>query len=951
MVYMVFRRNCFNATHVALLFLLSVLSSIANAQDGVLGWDKRVVHGTLNNGFRYYLFDSRQEKDAPEGLTLANLVVLSGAIDEEKDQLGVAHMLEHMVFHESDGLPNGVRQAFTDMGFKQGRDFNAMTNSENTRYMVNLRDSTSERLNSVLDVYQQIAFHAQIKASSLDKERLIIQEEWRGKLSHRSRINEDKKALLRVGSLYPERPVIGTQASIKNTPAEKLQAFYNDWYAPNNMALVLFSPMDMKVLEPQIKRTFGGEPARVLPSRHPKDPVLDDQLKIGQLNDTGSKVNRVAFLYRFKSESDGSDESRRSGLVNYMTRNLLTQQIRRQRDVLPEHVRVLSSTKGSVSPNVAILGFSVNVDKGFHVLGLQSLIQELVRINTHGFSQADFDQMYKKVVDTAERNKTAAKSRGTIWSVKMVEAVTSDKLVHDPEESNDRILRLVQSISLADVNARLDQWLSSPDRILYTQAVGGKDVNLGSMKDVEAIFDTMKKRHLAPLEIEQEVTEKRLPKVTQTGSVTLINRGEELGISNWSLSNGDKLTLLDPRVFAEKYHSVSPEETELSSYFSAVSGAGYHVATGSTWAEQIAVQMSEATGVYGWTDEEFQKWRRKHTLSLSSKQKAQSLAYRGSIDDDKLAKLLAVYRVNQVSPKINSDVYDNVMASLKRNAGINVERPVEVFSKRLATARFGDTDLAPTLPILESLTHEKLEATRQKQVALPVHYFMVSRLPEGEITRLASRYLAGIPRNTAAYSESDYEMTSVLQRAGESTVDVSLNTEPKAEYRLYAYQSLPWTPIAAVQLTYLGERLETQLKQRLRSEVQGVYSVRVGLELNKDTNRAELKIQYSSSPARLDDLAKMTETVLAELPDIVTQDWVTDIHAAFTDIEQNRLKNALDSTLLHRLELSETLYGDARYLHEMDALTSGLTQSKLKDVAMTLTFKDRVTGLYRPLAE
>tara|TARA_R110001632_G_scaffold44289_3_gene112750 strand:- start:11928 stop:13886 length:1959 start_codon:yes stop_codon:yes gene_type:complete len=260
-------------------------------------------------------------------------------------------------------------------------------------------------------------------------------------------------------------------------------------------------------------------------------------------------------------------------------------------------------------------------------------------------------------------------------------------------------------------------------------------------------------------------------------------------------------------------------------------------------------------------------------------------------------------------------------------------------------------DLAPTLPILESLTHEKLEATRQKQVALPVHYFMVSRLPEGEITRLASRYLAGIPRNTAAYSESDYEMTSVLQLAGKSTVDVSLNTEPKAEYRLYAYQSLPWTPIAAVQLTYLGERLETQLKQRLRSEVQGVYSVRVGLELNKDTNRAELKIQYSSSPARLDDLAKMTETVLAELPDIVTQDWVTDIHAAFTDIEQNRLKNALDSTLLHRLELSETLYGDARYLHEMDALTSGLTQSKLKDVAMALTFKDRVTGLYRPLAE
>jgi len=56
------------------------------------------------------------------------------------------------------------------------------TNSENTRYMVNLRDSTSERLNSdVADVYQPDCVSTLNQASSLDKERLIIQEEWRGK--------------------------------------------------------------------------------------------------------------------------------------------------------------------------------------------------------------------------------------------------------------------------------------------------------------------------------------------------------------------------------------------------------------------------------------------------------------------------------------------------------------------------------------------------------------------------------------------------------------------------------------------------------------------------------------------------------------------------------------------------------------------------------------------------
>lgn len=927
--------------------VMFTLQAFANDDEG-LPWDKRVVHGTLDNGFQYYLFDSRQEKDAPEGLTLANLVVLSGAIDEKENQLGVAHMVEHMVFHESAGLPNGTRQALLDMGFKQGRDFNAMTNSENTRYMVNLRNTTPERLHRVLDVYQQMAFHADIRATSLDKERLIIQEEWRGKLSHRARVNDEKKALLRVGSLYPERPVIGTQDTIKHTPAEQLRAFYRDWYAPNNMALVIYAPVDSHALEAQIKSVFSAEPRRTLPERHPKDPILDDLLKMGQLRDAGSKTNQVAFLYRFGSESFDTDEGRRDGLIDYMTRNLLTEQIRRQRDVLPEHVRALSSTKGTVSPNVAILGFSVNVDDGFHLLGLASLMKEIERIKTHGFLPQDFDKVYKKVVDTAEANKDAAKSRGTIWAVKMVDAVTSGKKLQDPVLSNDRVLRLVRSISLDDVNARLRQWLSAPDRILYTQAVGGKSVDIGSVESVEAMFDTINKQDLTPLEEEKVVAEKMLPVVTQSGSLALMSREETVGVSHWSLSNGDQLTLLDPSVLAGRYQ-IEASEDDSKSYFTALSAAGYNVTQGSTWAEQIAVQLSDATGIYGWSDEEYAQWRRDQKAFLSTKQKAQSLTYRGATDDEAFEKLLAVYRVNQVTPKIDATVYESVMESLKRSLNIEVVRPLEVFTKRMAQARFGQKEVSPSLTDLTSLSLETLEQTRKKQVALPVHYFIVSRLPEAEMTELAARYLATIPRDISAYRASDYETLPVLQSSGESVVDMALNTEPKAEYRMYAYQSMPWSPIAALQLTYLGERLEAELKQRLRSEAQGVYSVRVGLELNKDSHRAELSIQYSSAPERLNDLAAMTNKALSELPEMVTAAWVDEIQDAFVDVEENRLEKDFDGTLAHRLELSETLYGDARYLDEMDQLTSGLTLENLKKRVDTLTFSDRVTGFYRPL--
>lgn len=123
----------------ALLCLLA-MPLLAN-EVGELSWDKRIVRGTLDNGFQYYIFDSRQESDYPEQLTMATLLVKAGAMDEEQDQLGVAHMVEHMVFHETRDFPQGARGALTELGLKQGRDFNAMTNSENTRYMINLKAS------------------------------------------------------------------------------------------------------------------------------------------------------------------------------------------------------------------------------------------------------------------------------------------------------------------------------------------------------------------------------------------------------------------------------------------------------------------------------------------------------------------------------------------------------------------------------------------------------------------------------------------------------------------------------------------------------------------------------------------------------------------------------------------------------------------------------------------
>ncbi len=936
---------------LSVLFCLLVQPILANEQ-GEMSWDKRIVRGTLDNGFQYYIFDSRQEADYPKQLTMATLLVKAGAMDEEQDQLGVAHMVEHMVFHESGDYPQGVRSALTELGLKQGRDFNAMTNSENTRYMINLKKTNDKSLSAMLKIYQQMAFYAQIKDDSLSKERLVIEEEWRKKLSPRTRINEEKKALLRVGSLYPERPVIGTQTSIKNTPVERLQAFYKGWYQPSNMALILYTPSNPELIAEQIERLFGQTESLPLPPRHEKDPRLGDELKIGELTDAGSKINRVAYLLRYENRYENSLQGRRNGLISYMARSLLTQQVRRQSVQLKDKVRSFSSTKGSVSPNVDIFGFSVNVDAGFHAQGVSVLASELAAIQQQGFYQADFDAIRQKVMKTVETNKQASQQRGSLWSMKILDAVATDKVLADPEISNNQVLDLLPTIHLEDVNQRMRDWLNSADRILYTQAVGGGKVDLGNADTIEKLFSKALQITHKPLQKAVQVADKALPENVSRGEYRLVSRDTQLGLSEWQLLNGDLLTLLDPTVLAERYADIYQPAEESVSYFSAYSKAGYQVLGGNHWAEQIALQLSEATGVYGWTQEELTKWRQANKINLSVKQKAQSVFYRGNSTDINFDTLLAYYHESQSLPNIDQSVYQDAMKGLLRNAKVDVVRVSEAFAREVAKTRFGDEqELLPSVAALEQLSFATLNQAREQQIALPVRYFIVSSLEEQVLLQSVAKHLASIPRAATKAATHKRRTHPVLQTAGERRVDLSINETPKAEFRLYAYQDMTWSPTLALQLLYLGERMEEVLKRQLRDKVQGVYSVRVGLELNRESNRAELSVQFSSDPQRVDALAAQTEQILANLPALITPQWVSETQLAFADVETNRLKNSFRSTLVHRLELSYVKFDDARYLEDMATLDESLTLSRFQQLVDSLQFENKVVAFLRPKAD
>lgn len=143
-------------------------------------FDPNIERGTLDNGLRYYLLTNRHPKDR----LYIRLVVNAGSMNEDEDQRGVAHIVEHMAFNGTKRfLENTVIQALETLGMKFARDINAFTDFENTVYTLNLSRNDPQKLALAFDVINEWMNHLTILPQDLDAERGIVLEEVWARLS------------------------------------------------------------------------------------------------------------------------------------------------------------------------------------------------------------------------------------------------------------------------------------------------------------------------------------------------------------------------------------------------------------------------------------------------------------------------------------------------------------------------------------------------------------------------------------------------------------------------------------------------------------------------------------------------------------------------------------------------------------------------------------------------
>ena len=190
----------------------------------------------LPNGLTYFV----RQNSRPAKRVSLRLAVKAGSLFEADDQQGLAHLIEHMAFNGSAHFkPGELVSYFESVGARLGPHVNAYTSFDETVYMLDLPSDKPEVVEKALTALADFAGGLTLIQEEVDKERGVVIEEWRGGLGAGSRIRDKQFPMLFYDSRYAERLPIGKPDIIRNAPVARLRAFYDTWYRPERMAVIV----------------------------------------------------------------------------------------------------------------------------------------------------------------------------------------------------------------------------------------------------------------------------------------------------------------------------------------------------------------------------------------------------------------------------------------------------------------------------------------------------------------------------------------------------------------------------------------------------------------------------------------------------------------------------------------------------------------------------------------
>jgi len=247
---------------------MTTLSAADQATALRVGHVEGISHFTLSNGPQLLLVP-----DDSKPTVTVNMTVFVGSRHEGYGEAGMAHLLEHMVFKGTPTHPK-IPQALQARGAK----FNGTTWVDRTNYYETL-PANSDNLEFALKLEADRLVNSLIKAEDLASEMTVVRNEFERGENSPGRVLAQRMMAAAFEWHNYGKSTIGNRSDIERVPVENLREFYQRYYQPDNILIVIAGKFDESEAVDLALKHFGAipKPTRVLNQTYTEEPPQDGE--------------------------------------------------------------------------------------------------------------------------------------------------------------------------------------------------------------------------------------------------------------------------------------------------------------------------------------------------------------------------------------------------------------------------------------------------------------------------------------------------------------------------------------------------------------------------------------------------------------------------------------------------------------------------------------------------
>lgn len=221
--------------------------------------DKAWHFGEMKNGLRYAV----RKNGVPPGQVSIRIRVDAGSLNEMDAERGYAHLLEHMLFRQSKYIPSGEAIAsFQRLGATFGTDTNAVTSPTQTVFKIDLPNATPASLDEAFKLLSGMVTAPTLSAEGLAQDRPIVLAEMRERGGAGKRVQDAIQTTFYAGQPLSVRQPIGTPETLNAATQASVRAFYQRWYRPDNVTVIVSGDADPAMLESYVRKWFANWKAK-----------------------------------------------------------------------------------------------------------------------------------------------------------------------------------------------------------------------------------------------------------------------------------------------------------------------------------------------------------------------------------------------------------------------------------------------------------------------------------------------------------------------------------------------------------------------------------------------------------------------------------------------------------------------------------------------------------------